>query len=93
VCRATQAKRQLVRVVRQTGVGVRLDPTGKLAGRGAYLCHNRACWEQALSRSKLNAALKTTLTVEELGALSAYAATLVEVANPGTEMGVAAEQG
>jgi len=55
---------------------VRIDPTGKQAGRGAYLCRMRDCWEQALSSQRLAGALKTTLTPETLAALKAYVATL-----------------
>lgn len=83
-CRQTDGKRQLVRVVRvaataAAGPVVKIDPTGKLAGRGAYICRNRSCWEQALTGRRLAAALKTTLTDEALGALRAYAATLPEL--------------
>ena len=47
-CRTVQPKRQLVRLVRQPDGSVVIDPTGKAAGRGAYL-HDRAeCWRQAL---------------------------------------------
>ena len=102
VCRATQAKRQLIRVVRLAplggippsgvaGSGVQLDPTGKLAGRGAYLCHNRSCWEQALRSNRLSAALKTTLTAEETSSLRAYAALLPESVAAGAEARASAE--
>ena len=66
-CRETLAKRTLTRIVR-TPDGVRIDPTGKLAGRGAYL-HNRvSCWEKALKGALANA-LRTKLTAEERDAL------------------------
>jgi len=68
-----------------------VDPTGKVAGRGAYLCKARACWEQALKGSKLSAALKTTLTNEELVALQQYAATLPEISASATGEGGAAQ--
>jgi predicted RNA-binding protein YlxR (DUF448 family) len=80
-CRQTDGKRELVRVVRvaaAAGTTVKIDPTGKLAGRGAYICRNRSCWEQALTGRRLAAALKTTLTDEELAALHAYATNLPE---------------
>jgi predicted RNA-binding protein YlxR (DUF448 family) len=77
-CRQAQGKRELVRIVRTPTGEVRVDPTGKQAGRGAYLCRSRGCWEQALSSQRLNAALKMTLTPESLAALRAYAATLPE---------------
>ncbi|MGA2111298.1 MAG: YlxR family protein [Anaerolineales bacterium] len=59
-CRAVLAKRQLIRIVR-TPEGLRVDPTGKAEGRGAYLHDRRACWEQALEGA-LAQALRTELT-------------------------------
>ncbi len=56
-------KRQMVRIVR-TPEGVQVDPTGKKAGRGAYLHDRRDCWEQGL-RGALAQALKTELQVED----------------------------
>lgn len=56
-----------------------VDPTGKLAGRGAYLCADRVCWTKALKINALNRALKTTLTEDEVAALQAYANNLPEL--------------
>ena len=75
-CRQERGKRDLVRVVRTPDGGVKIDPTGKLAGRGAYLCRAKPCWEQTLAGSRLAAALKTTLTPEQLAALRAFAEAL-----------------
>ncbi len=75
-CRQPQGKRELVRIVRTPAGEVRVDPTGKQAGRGAYLCRSRGCWELALHGQRLNAALKTTITPESLAALRTYAAAL-----------------
>jgi predicted RNA-binding protein YlxR (DUF448 family) len=41
-----------------------MDPTGKLAGRGAYLHNRRSCWEKGL-KGPLEHALKTTLTDDD----------------------------
>ena len=76
VCRSERGKRELVRIVRTPAGEVRVDPTGKVAGRGAYLCKARPCWQGPALGHKLNAALKTTLTAEDLAALHAYAETL-----------------
>ncbi|HEX5688947.1 MAG TPA: YlxR family protein [Roseiflexaceae bacterium] len=57
-CRRTETKRGLMRVVRDAQGHVAHDPTGKRAGRGAYLCHSSACWEQALKRGGLERALR-----------------------------------
>jgi predicted RNA-binding protein YlxR (DUF448 family) len=53
----------MIRIVR-TADGVQVDPTGKLAGRGAYLHDRRICWEQGL-KGALAHALKATITLEE----------------------------
>ena len=77
-CRRTGSKRELVRVVRLAAGGVAVDPTGKLSGRGAYLCPQRECWDQVLGGNRLENALKTELTQEEKVALGEYAQGLVE---------------
>ena len=74
-CRQAEGKRTLVRIVR-TPQGVVVDPTGKLAGRGAYIHRSPACWEAALKGSRIEQALHTRLTAEERTALTAFAATL-----------------
>ena len=66
-CREILPKRALIRLVR-TAEGVQVDPTGKLAGRGAYLHDRRSCWEHGL-KGMLGHALKVTLSPEDLAAL------------------------
>jgi predicted RNA-binding protein YlxR (DUF448 family) len=77
-CRRTDAKRGLLRLVRTTDGHVVLDRTGKLNGRGAYLCHEPACWDQALKRKGLERALRvTTLLPEDRTTLEQFADGLV----------------
>ena len=64
-CRRTDAKRGLMRLVRDAEGRVALDPTGKRAGRGAYICHDPACWEQALKRQGLARALRIDALLPE----------------------------
>jgi predicted RNA-binding protein YlxR (DUF448 family) len=64
VCRDKDSKRALTRIVR-TPEGVRVDASGKLNGRGAYLCEQASCWERAAQSDVLNRALRTTLSVED----------------------------
>ncbi len=61
VCRTKRPKRELVRIVRTTDGQVVVDATGKLNGRGAYLCSEPACWVGGVTRGKLSQALKTEL--------------------------------
>jgi hypothetical protein len=80
-CRTILAKRELIRLVR-TPHGVLVDPTGKLAGRGAYLHNKRSCWESGL-KGALAHALKTTLTMEDRERLEAFMHTLSPDDEPG----------
>ena len=73
-CREVLPKRTLIRIVR-TAEGVRVDPTGKLAGRGAYLHDRYICWERGL-KGALQNALKTTLTADEHAKLEEFMNTL-----------------
>lgn len=67
-------KRSLIRIVRRPE-GIVIDPTGKLAGRGAYLHSLRSCWERGL-KGHLAAALKVDLSKDDRERLLAYAVTL-----------------
>ncbi len=58
VCRDQDAKRSLTRVVRQPDGSVVLDPSGKLNGRGAYLCDRERCWDLAITSPILAKALR-----------------------------------
>jgi len=73
-CREVLPKRTLIRIVR-TADGVRVDPTGKLAGRGGYLHDRKMCWERGLKGALANA-LKTTLTNDERDKLEEFMKTL-----------------
>jgi uncharacterized protein len=75
-CRETLAKRALIRVVR-TLEGLRVDPTGKIAGRGAYLHDRRSCWERGL-KGALAHALKVELTGQDRETLRAFMESLPE---------------
>ncbi|MFL5755778.1 MAG: RNase P modulator RnpM [Chloroflexota bacterium] len=60
-CRTARAKRELVRIVRTPGGEIRLDPTGKQNGRGAYLCADGQCWTNALRSKAIERALRAQL--------------------------------
>ena len=73
-CRETNAKRELVRVVRAPDGSVTIDPSGKKSGRGAYLCNRAPCWQAGLKRGVLPRALKLeTIAEADLQTLNAYA--------------------
>ena len=96
-CRTSGGKRTLVRVVRlPEGSGVALDPTGKMNGRGAYLCPTEACVAQALKQKKLERSLKTPIpetVTDDLRALAAKEARQSSAAEPEVTTAAAAPGG
>jgi len=72
-CRKVKSKRELVRLVRAADGSIEVDPGGKKAGRGAYLCGLPECWEIGLKGGRLEYALKTTLTGPNRKQLVEYA--------------------
>ena len=77
-CRQVGDKRSLVRVIRSASGEIEVDETGKKAGRGAYLCRTRRCWQAALKGRLLDRALRVRLTDEEVARLGRYAESLPE---------------
>jgi predicted RNA-binding protein YlxR (DUF448 family) len=77
VCRSTNAKRTLTRLVRTAEGRVVVDHTGKQNGRGAYVCHQASCWHAIIERTVLVSALRiATLTEEDRATLQSFARTL-----------------
>ena len=60
-CRTPRAKRDLRRIVRTSAGDVVFDPTGRLAGRGAYVCHDMGCLTKAIDKGALSRALAIPL--------------------------------
>ena len=81
-CRQGKPKRELVRVVRGSQGTVEIDPTGKKAGRGSYLCRSKACWELALKKKGLEHALQTTFSPEDRSRLLEFSAGLTNEPSP-----------
>lgn len=63
-CRQVRTKAELIRIVRTPLGEVCLDLTGKMAGRGAYLCRNVECLNAALKQKKLARALGVSVKPE-----------------------------
>ena len=58
ICRNRREKNVLFRIVRTPDGDIVFDKTGKLNGRGAYVCKDDAHWDDDVYRGKLQAALK-----------------------------------
>jgi uncharacterized protein len=85
-CRQGAGKRHLIRIVR-TDEGVKVDPTGKLSGRGAYLHPNSLCWYKAIEHRMLQRALHTQISTQDLAMLKEYAATLPDEPEQASDTG------
>jgi predicted RNA-binding protein YlxR (DUF448 family) len=82
-CRRSDAKRGLIRVVRDGEGRVAIDPTGKRNGRGAYLCHDPLCWQTAVKRRALERALRLDqLHPDDRDTLLEFASTLPPASPP-----------
>jgi hypothetical protein len=61
-----------VRIVRTPQGTLEIDSRGKKAGRGAYLCKLRGCWELGLTKKRLAHVLKTEISPEQRAELLEY---------------------
>jgi uncharacterized protein len=62
-------------VVRDPSGDVAVDPTGRAAGRGAYVCLDAACQHQAITRGTLRRALDAPIPAGLFGPPPAPGAT------------------
>lgn len=56
-CMTTKEKKSLIRVVK-ADEGFKLDYTGKLNGRGAYICNDLECLNRAIKNKGLSRSFK-----------------------------------
>lgn len=68
----------MVRLVRIAEGNIEVDTTGKIAGRGAYLCRDRACWEKLPRGKQLEHALKSEIDRENMERLITNGKDLLE---------------
>ncbi len=78
-CRERTDKRNLIRVVRTPEGNVQLDFSGKLSGRGAYICPKAECLKKAQKAKSLERSLEVPIPEEVYDRLSRE----IEVANHG----------
>ena len=65
-CQEMRNKKDLIRVVRTPEGDIIVDPTGKKAGRGAYVCPSLDCLNQAIKSKRLEKALARPVGPEVL---------------------------
>ncbi len=70
VCRKMQDKKSLIRVVKNKEGEINYDPTGKMPGRGAYLCRSRECFERLPKAKGFERAFKCFVPPEVFSAVN-----------------------
>ena len=76
VCGNRKDKRQLLRIVASPDGNTSLDRTGRMNGRGTYLClDDNECRERDLTLGRVERALRTSISPESWKSLLADAAT------------------
>lgn len=63
-CRGSFPKKELIRVVRKTDGTAAIDFTGKLNGRGTYICRNVSCFEKARKTGSIARSLEISISPE-----------------------------
>ncbi len=63
-CREMKPKRELVRIVKTPEGEIKVDLTGKLNGRGAYVCKSNECLAKAEKINALSRAFSCQISAE-----------------------------
>lgn len=68
-CREMKPKQQLIRIVKTPDGEIKLDTTGRLNGRGAYICKSADCLKKAQKAGALSRAFETDVADEVYAAI------------------------
>ncbi len=60
-CRQMQPKASLIRIVHTVDGDFKIDVTGRLGGRGCYICGNSDCIKKCVKAKLLNKVFKTNV--------------------------------
>ena len=52
-CNANKDKKEFIRIVKNKENEINIDKTGKMEGRGAYICDNIECLEKLIKTKRL----------------------------------------
>lgn len=60
-CRKKKEKYDLIRIIKNTNGEFVVDLSGRMEGRGAYICKNEECLKKAEKSNRLKTALKSNV--------------------------------
>ena len=79
-CGESRPKKELIRIVCNKDGEIRVDVTGRMQGRGAYLCPRSECVEKAAKRNSLSRAFERAVPPEVMESLKREMAELADKA-------------
>ena len=63
-CNEKKDKKDLIRVVKSSNGEINIDKTGKMQGRGAYICDKEECLEKAIKTKRIERVFETKIDDE-----------------------------
>ena len=63
-CNEKKDKKELIRIVKNKENQINIDKTGKMEGRGAYLCEDIKCLEKVIKSKRLEKTLDMKISDE-----------------------------
>ena len=63
-CKEKKPKKELIRIVKNKDGLISIDRTGKLDGRGAYICDSAECLEKIVKSKRLERVLESKISEE-----------------------------
>ena len=70
-CMESFPKKELCRIVKNKDNEIHFDATGKLNGRGTYICKKEECFEKAIKSKRLSKSLEAEIPQEVYEAIKA----------------------
>lgn len=68
-CQEMKEKKQLIRILKTPEDQMVIDVTGKMNGRGAYLCKSRTCFDLAVKNKGIERSFKSKVPEETYDSL------------------------
>ena len=63
-CNEAKPKKELLRIVKDKENKISIDLSGKMNGRGAYICNNIECLEKAIKSNRLSRVFEQNIDKE-----------------------------
>ena len=65
-CGENKNKKELIRIVKTPEDEIVIDLTGRINGRGAYICNSKDCFNKAISANKIARSLEVEIPKDKI---------------------------